>query len=420
MTSAGDRIHNSCCILGQSEIVALRIHLFRERVLIMNTPTELCPTRPFIRLLALALSLGLIFSFWGLSAFAEPLESVPSQPSLAQTPVPKDTSQDSSIMQVQLQNYREKLAESELRVQQFREKHSLVSLDTQRHLLLEQRKELDTLLKSVLNEISGHGTKLQWLKNQIKGVSEHVPLESKSDKQKVTDEAKKNLLELQLKEKDMLTKYRETSRGVTNVREEIALVEQFIAEQQEVEVADTVTTGKNPVYEEMEMEMVRTEGELVSQIARRDVMIQQIAETDKELFRMNKLERELQELLREVEVNEWKYQEYLVMVGTTPLKNYQLQAGDQLNIKFFFNPDLNEEVTVRPDGRISLQLIGEILAAGLSVDKLKDIVTQEYSQELKNPEVTVILRRFGTSITAGGMKEWSKRYRQNRPIRKNR
>ena len=47
---------------------------------------------------------------------------------------------------------------------------------------------------------------------------------------------------------------------------------------------------------------------------------------------------------------------------------YVIHAGDQLDIKFFFNPELNESVVVRPDGKISLQLIDEIQAAGLKPD----------------------------------------------------
>ena len=43
-------------------------------------------------------------------------------------------------------------------------------------------------------------------------------------------------------------------------------------------------------------------------------------------------------------------------------QEYRLQVGDQLDIKFFYNPELNEQVTIRPDGRISLQLVHEIMA----------------------------------------------------------
>src|SRR5689334_11318533 len=46
---------------------------------------------------------------------------------------------------------------------------------------------------------------------------------------------------------------------------------------------------------------------------------------------------------------------------------YLLHAGDQLAIKFYHNPELNEEkLAIRPDGMISLQLIGDVPAAGLT------------------------------------------------------
>ena len=45
------------------------------------------------------------------------------------------------------------------------------------------------------------------------------------------------------------------------------------------------------------------------------------------------------------------------------LEPYVLQVGDELGIKFYTNPELNEDVTVRPDGMISLQLVDDVLAA---------------------------------------------------------
>ena len=47
-------------------------------------------------------------------------------------------------------------------------------------------------------------------------------------------------------------------------------------------------------------------------------------------------------------------------------KNYVIAPGNLLGIKFFHTPKLNEEVAVRPDGKISLQLIDEVMAAGLT------------------------------------------------------
>ena len=74
--------------------------------------------------------------------------------------------------------------------------------------------------------------------------------------------------------------------------------------------------------------------------------------------------------------------------------NYIIQSGDQLDIKFFYNPELNETITVRPDGKISLQLIDEIQAAGLEPTELDRKLTELYSQELRKPVLTVIVRSF--------------------------
>jgi len=71
---------------------------------------------------------------------------------------------------------------------------------------------------------------------------------------------------------------------------------------------------------------------------------------------------------------------------------YIIQPGDQLDIKFFYNPEINETVTVRPDGKISLQLVDEVQAAGLRPSQLDDMLTKKYSYELKKPMITVIVK----------------------------
>ena len=82
---------------------------------------------------------------------------------------------------------------------------------------------------------------------------------------------------------------------------------------------------------------------------------------------------------------------------------YLIQPGDQLDIKFFYNPEINETVTVRPDGKISLQLVDEIQASGLQPSQLDEILTKEYAQELKKPMITVIVKSFGGQrIFVGG------------------
>ena len=79
----------------------------------------------------------------------------------------------------------------------------------------------------------------------------------------------------------------------------------------------------------------------------------------------------------------------------TQLQEYRIRPGDQLDVKFFYNSNLNEQVVVRPDGRISLQLAPEIIAAGLTPAKLTELLTKTYAAHLDKPEITVIVRSFG-------------------------
>jgi protein involved in polysaccharide export with SLBB domain len=96
-------------------------------------------------------------------------------------------------------------------------------------------------------------------------------------------------------------------------------------------------------------------------------------------------------------------------IEAAPAKNqplvtpYLIQPGDALDIKFFYNPELNETVTVRPDGFISLQLVNEVKAAGLQPSQLNETLTHLYARELKKPVIAVIVKTFaGQRVYVGG------------------
>ncbi|MCC6849203.1 MAG: polysaccharide export protein [Deltaproteobacteria bacterium] len=78
-----------------------------------------------------------------------------------------------------------------------------------------------------------------------------------------------------------------------------------------------------------------------------------------------------------------------------PVQPYVLQVGDELAIKFYTNPELNEDVKIRPDGMISLQLIDDVPAAGRTPKELDADLTKRYTGELADPQVSVIVRKTG-------------------------
>jgi polysaccharide biosynthesis/export protein len=71
--------------------------------------------------------------------------------------------------------------------------------------------------------------------------------------------------------------------------------------------------------------------------------------------------------------------------------NYRIGVGDDLQIQVWRNDDLSAKVPVRPDGKISSPLVGDIVAAGLTTQELGKAVTEKLGTYIRNPEVTVIV-----------------------------
>lgn len=72
-------------------------------------------------------------------------------------------------------------------------------------------------------------------------------------------------------------------------------------------------------------------------------------------------------------------------------KSYIIGENDMLAIDVWKEKEISREIPVRPDGKISLPLIGEIQAAGLTPLQLQDNITQDLKAYIDNPEVTVIV-----------------------------
>lgn len=93
----------------------------------------------------------------------------------------------------------------------------------------------------------------------------------------------------------------------------------------------------------------------------------------------------------------------LAVRPTTPTAPYVLTSGDQLAVKFYKSPELNEDVIVRSDGMISLQLVDDVPAAGRTPAQLSADLRQRYAKELADPAISVIVRKpVGDRIFVGG------------------
>ena len=75
-------------------------------------------------------------------------------------------------------------------------------------------------------------------------------------------------------------------------------------------------------------------------------------------------------------------------------KDYIIGAEDVLEIQVWGSNELNQNVFVRPDGRLSLPLVGEMAVAGKTVQQLQDHLLAVYEKTVKGAVVTVIVKEI--------------------------
>ena len=88
-------------------------------------------------------------------------------------------------------------------------------------------------------------------------------------------------------------------------------------------------------------------------------------------------------------------QVFAPVAGPIDRPDYRLQVGERLNIKFPYHERANQELPVRPDGKISLEVTGEIAAEGLTARELEDVIKERSAHRLRDPQVVVVITSIG-------------------------
>lgn len=87
----------------------------------------------------------------------------------------------------------------------------------------------------------------------------------------------------------------------------------------------------------------------------------------------------------------------------SPVSEYRIATGDELDIRLFYIPELSQPALVRPDGKITLPLIGDIQAAGLTPENLSAEIERLYGQRFDRPDASVAVRgSAGQRVFVGG------------------
>ncbi len=298
----------------------------------------------------------------------------------------------SSYLEKQLATYGARLLAAQQQLGTFKQENGVFALDEQRSLLLQQRGNLDVGLKAAQSRINELRQGIAALRQQLLAMAQDVPLSTENERYRSIDEARNQLLVLQLREQDLLRQYTDRNQLVISVREEMQIVQAFI-KQQERDIPSRVRTGQNIVYQALQTDLLRLETELPSQEARAKSLRGQVFQLDTAIPALDQTENGLENLKRDVSVNDLNYRAYQERVEDA-------RALEDLNRQKSANISVIQAATVPTDPvkprkalNIGLSVLLGLLA-GLGVAFGSELS----SQTMSTPEN--VERRLGLPVLA--------------------
>ncbi len=302
----------------------------------------------------------------------------------------------------QTEDLKNKMKETENKLKKLREDNHITSFGEQKTLLLRRESEILDASNQMHRMQVELESKMSELRRQIGSTPARIEQGMETGTNPLlmnTLEAR--LVELELKEKELLTKYTEQSRPVTNVREELKVVKERIAQQVNASVGKS-TSGVNPTFQHLQQEFMRNETEYRAVKSKLKTLEQQLEEVQKELAATNKIEEEHDKLQEKFSIDRDNYRTYLA-------KLEESRISDAMDVEKISNVSIIDPAypPLKPSGisRKLILLIGAVLGSfgGVTMAFLLEYFTesietpQEVERLLRVPVLTSIPDLSGRS-----------------------
>jgi uncharacterized protein involved in exopolysaccharide biosynthesis len=204
-----------------------------------------------------------------------------------------------------------RLRDTEDRLNAMKKEHNVSYLDEERRLLLSQEGTLRVELGRTQSQIAETENRIGQLQRQVADSPKTIPTEVEIDHSpNQVNTLQTRLVELELKEKEFLTKYTDESRLVQQVQEEIKIVRAKLAEQA-TKQSGRSRSGPNPTYQRLQEEFYRSQADLKALKAKEEMQVLQLGGYKERLGKLGEIEGQLKALERQVDVEQQNYRLYL-------------------------------------------------------------------------------------------------------------
>ncbi|HHW77183.1 MAG TPA: hypothetical protein GX399_09200 [Xanthomonadaceae bacterium] len=285
----------------------------------------------------------------------------------------------SQVFIQQRDNFAQRLNRAEQDLEAFKLKYDISAFADQKSLLLRQQAEvqndkMDTATR--LREVEG---RLNTIRNQLVTVPREIPLFAESGQQDARDTARATLVTLEARRNELLTKFSETSKFITDLDDQIVKLRAIVTATPPKQSLSR-RSGRNPLYDELNTDLVRRESEAAALGARQKSLDAQLTRLTQRLAEFDRLERDFNALMLQRTLLEKNLQTY-AQKAEEALIQEELDRQKTANVRVI------EQAQTPRQGRslrmivLALALVGGLVIA-LALAFLKDF----FREVLISPE----------------------------------
>ena len=227
----------------------------------------------------------------------------------------------SEFFQEQSLILKDKLDKSQDQLRTFKRAYDVVSLDEERQLMLRQESDLRKSYGETLSAIAEVESRIAKLKEHLSQVpATIVQVEEVEHNPAVVTNLQARLVELELEEKELLTKYTPQSRMVQNVKEELAVLKSKLREL-ESRRHGTSRSGINPTHQRLQEELYKSQADLEALTAKERAQQAQLEEYGRDFKKFDEIEVQFNRLSDEVALDQKNYTLYLTKFEESRISN---------------------------------------------------------------------------------------------------
>jgi len=262
-----------------------------------------------------------------------------------------------TLLKEQAKKWEEKLRTSERELETFKLRHSITSLPQQKTMLLGRLSEAESQKKGTESEIQETLEFVATLEAQLSNLDQNVQLQETVNKTSATLTAlKAKLVDLELQ----------------GIKEEIRRVREMIAEEEKKE-QKVVVSGKSPIRQSIESDLLKAKARLEALKAKEKNQKVQIATYGDQLKTLGGFEKQMNELERQVGINEANYKLYLTKFEEAKISE-NMDKQKIANVKVI-EPAVPIMRPVKPKKRLNVMIGGFLgLFAGIGLAFLIEFI----------------------------------------------